>query len=113
MAAFTLDSIREAAEAKYGSTDIDLGDDFIVKLVNPLRLAKSDRASLMAKQAELEAEDADQEGLLAECIMLVAENPTAGEKLLEAIGDDLALMVQIFKTYSEGSELGEASASES
>ncbi|ATI18800.1 tail assembly chaperone [Streptomyces phage Diane] len=112
MATFSLDSIRAAAEAKYGSTDIELGDGFTTRLLNPLRLPKEKRAELLKIQDKLDGSD-DQEAVLAEAIHLVAENETAASKLLEAVGSDLALLAQIFATYSEGAQVGEASASES
>ncbi|MEU6572289.1 phage tail assembly protein [Streptomyces sp. NPDC046805] len=113
MAVFSLDNIRAAAEAKYGSTDIELGDGFVARLLNPLRLPKEKRAELLKIQEKLDGDDADQEQVLADAIRLVAENDTAGEKLLDAVGSDLAVLAQIFASYSEGTQVGEASASES
>jgi hypothetical protein len=106
----TLDSIRAAAEAKYGSTDIDLGTR-TVKLLNPLRMPKKQRTALVAVQEKLNADGADQEALLSEALALVAESPVAAKALLAAIGDDLAVLVEVFKHYSEGTQAGEASAS--
>jgi hypothetical protein len=107
MASFSLDDIRSAAEAKYGSTDINFGDD-VCRLLNPLRLPKEKRAELMNIQSKLDGEDVDQEAVLADAIRLVAESPKAAEKLLGAIGDDLAVLAQIFETYGEGTQAGEA-----
>lgn len=113
MATFSLDNIRAAAEAKYGSTDIELSDGFVARLLNPLRLTKAKRDELMTIQDKLDGENVDQEQVLADAIRLVAENETAGEKLLEEVGSDLAVLAQIFETYSNGAQVGEASASES
>ncbi|WP_327292443.1 phage tail assembly protein [Streptomyces sp. NBC_01198] len=113
MTAFSLDDIRAAAEAKYGSTDIDLGGENIVRLLNPLRLAKAARARLVAIQDELGEDDADQEALLSEALVLVAETPGKGKALLKAVGDDLAVLASLFERYSEGTQAGEASASQS
>ncbi|QPB09845.1 tail assembly chaperone [Streptomyces phage Sentinel] len=113
MATFSLDNIRAAAEAKYGSTDIELGDGFTARLLNPLRLPKEKRAELLKIQDKLDGEDVDQELVLADAIRLVAENEKAAEKLLAEVGSDLAVLAQIFATYSEGAQVGEASASES
>ncbi|ATI18639.1 tail assembly chaperone [Streptomyces phage Amethyst] len=106
MAVFSLDSIREAAEAKYGSTDIEVGDGFVARLLNPLRLPKEKRAELLKIQDKLDGDDVDQELVLADAIRLVAENETAAEKLLDAIGSDLAVLAQIFETYSKGTQVG-------
>ncbi len=107
MSTFTLDDIRAAADAKYGSTDIDLGDR-VVKLLNPLRLPKTNRNKLREVQDQLGAEDADQEQLLADALALVAESPAAAKRLLTELGGDLGLLVEVFGRYTEGTQAGEA-----
>ena len=125
MATFTLDDIRNAAEAKYGSTDIQVGD-VLVRLLNPLRLSKTNRAALMATQKLLETkkedsedgaeveevEEVDQEETFHKIIVLVAETEFQAKALLDAIGDDLAQLASVFEMYSEGTQAGEASASQ-
>ncbi|MCJ0870256.1 phage tail assembly protein [Streptomyces sp. NPDC051563] len=110
MASYSLDDIRTAAEARYGSTDIDLGAE-TVRLLNPLRLPKERRDQLAKLQDRMSAEDADQELLLSEAIRLVAERPTSADALLEAVSGDLALLAEIFDAYGRSTQLGEASAS--
>ena len=115
MPAFTLDDIRAAAEAKYGSTDIEVGGR-TVRLLNPLRLKKKNRDALMAVQKRLDAEDTDaaeldQEKLLSDAIGLVAETPAQAKALLDAVDGDLAVLAEIFETYGRGTQAGEASAS--
>ena len=109
--AITLDDIRTVAEARYGSTDIDLGGGTVVKLLNPLRLPKERRAALAGLQDRLGEDDADQEALLAEALTTVAESPGKAAKLLTAVGGDLAVLASIFEAYSKGTQVGEASAS--
>ncbi|MEU4155695.1 phage tail assembly protein [Actinoplanes sp. NPDC026670] len=109
----TLDDIRAAAEAKYGSTDIAISEDVTVRLLNPLRLPKAKRDALGALQGKLGEDDADQEALLSEAILVVAESEAKGKKLLSALGGDLALLAQVFETYSDGTQVGEASPSAS
>ena len=111
--AITLDDIRAAAEAKYGSTDIELSDGVVVKLLNPLRMAKANREALQSLQEKLGADGADQEALLAEALSTVAESPAKAKKLLAALGDDLGLLASVFETYSKGTQAGEASPSAS
>lgn len=113
MAQFTLDAIRAAADAKYGSTDIEIDEKTTVHLLNPLRLPKEKRNQLQALQELMNADDADQEDLLAEAIVLVADHPKKGEALIKAVGGDLAVLAQIFETYGKGAQVGEASASAS
>lgn len=110
MASYTLDDIRAAAEARYGSTDITLGEH-VVRLLNPLRLSKARREELAALQDEINADGADQEELLAHAIRLVAESEAAANALLEEVGEDLAVLAQVFELYGRGTQAGEASAS--
>jgi hypothetical protein len=115
MATFTLDSIREAAEKKYGSTDIPFGEGKVVRLLNPLRLEKEKRKALMSIQDRLEeeGEEVDQEDVLADAIRLVADDKKMADALLKEIGDDLAVLAEIFSTYTGEAQVGEASASQS
>lgn len=108
MANFTLDDIRAAAEAKYGSTDIDLGGGEILRLVNPLRLSKEKRDRLTSIQNDLDAEDADQGDVMREAIRIVADDGEKAERFLGYVGDDLALLATVFETYSGDAQVGEA-----
>jgi len=124
MATMTLDFIREAAEKKYGSLDIELDANTTVKLLNPLRLTHAKRTELMAVQKELSAEaeevdgvkvekpDEDQGLVFDQIFRLICENEIAAEKLIASLGGDLALKAVIFDNYGEATEAGEASASQ-
>lgn len=111
MASFKLDDIRAAAEAKYGSTDIEVGEE-TVSLVNVLRLPKTKRDELMAIQEKLDGEGVDQAAVLSDAIRLVAKTEKQAETLLAAVGDDLAVLVELFNKYTAGTQVGEASASD-
>lgn len=113
MANFTLDDIRAAADKKYGSMKIDLGDDGIVELLNPLRLPKEKRDALGKIGERMEAEDADQEAIFGDALRLAAKVQAPCEALIEQIGGDLGVLAQLFEDYSNGTQVGEASASES
>jgi hypothetical protein len=110
-AQFTLDAIREAAEAKYGATEIVVDDKTTVRMLNPLRLPKTVRDALVAIREELTAEGADQAEIFRKCIVLVSEEEAKARILVDAVGDDLALLAEIFRTYTEGTSVGEASPS--
>ncbi|MGC4928079.1 phage tail assembly protein [Streptomyces sp. DT117] len=112
MATYSLDSIRDAAEARYGSTNIEVGDK-TVRLLNPLRLSKEKRTALSSLQDSMGGEGADQEALLADAIRLVAESDGRADLLLKAVDGDLAVMAEIFDAYGKGTQVGEASASQS
>ncbi|MEU7570332.1 phage tail assembly protein [Micromonospora sp. NPDC049240] len=106
----SLDDIRAAAEAKYGSLDIPLGS-LTVRLLNPLRLSKKNRDALTSVQNRLDEDGADQEVLLREALTVIAEHPTQAKALLKEIGEDLAVMATIFERYAAGTQAGEASPS--
>jgi hypothetical protein len=108
MASYTLDAIRAAADAKYSSTDIALDEATTVHLLNPLRLPKEKRDKLTSLQDQMEGEGVDQEALLSEAIILIADHPKKGEALIKAVGGDLALLAEIFETYGKGAQVGEA-----
>jgi hypothetical protein len=108
---YTLDDIRTAAEKKYASTEITVGDTNVV-LVNLLRLPKEKRAIFESLQDEVNAEEdgesPDQADKLADLLRVVAATEKQADVLLDAIGDDLALLATIFETYAKGTESGEA-----
>lgn len=107
----TLDSIREAVEKKYTSYDIELPSGKVVKLQNAIRISKENRQKLVDLQTELKAEGADQLALLSDCIRAVANSPALANELLKVIGDDLAMLAEIFGQYGTATQVGEASAS--
>ncbi|MCM8548823.1 phage tail assembly protein [Streptomyces sp. STCH 565 A] len=109
MATFSLDDIRAAADAKYGSTDIQLDEKTTVVLRNPLRLSKDERDSLAGLQDKLDGDnDLDQGDVLADAIRLVAKDKKVAEKLIEQVAGDLAVLASIFETYTKGTQAGEA-----
>lgn len=108
MATLTLDSIRDAADKKYGSTVVDLGDD-TVELKNPLRLPKDLRERLT--NLEKADEDGDPLDYFGELYEVLAGKEGA-EKLLKALGDDIPLHMTLLSSMTEETELGEASPSQ-
>jgi hypothetical protein len=117
MSVYTLDAIREIADQKYGSTDIELDERTTVRLLNPLRLPKSERDALINVQKAIDEDEdgdeltADQGDVFRKALRIVADDKVAVERLLDAIGDDLGILAAIFTTYTEGTSVGEASAS--
>lgn len=110
----TLDDIRAAAEAKYGSYDIDLGDGRTLVMRNPLRLNKDERAQLTALQTTTDEDvEVDQEQGFADIIRLVAAHKGTADEFLGAVGDDLVILVETIQGYQKACQVGEASASAS
>lgn len=120
MAKFTLADIKAAAERKFGALELDI-DGHAVKLLNPLKMSAENRAALLKKQEELNAQeeareageevaDVDQEQVIDDMLKLIAETEGQASQLLRAL--DLAEKVTVFELYQEHTELGEASASQ-
>jgi len=120
---FTFAALRKAADLKYGSFDLEIEDGVVTKLKSPLRISDERRAHVKSLIKQLgalaEAEDdendegADDEaqGLYSDFLLTVGDEHTV--KLLELIGDDLALLMTLFEQYQERMSLGEASTSSS
>lgn len=121
MSNFTLDGIREVADKKYAATNIRVDDETTVVLLNPLRLEKAKRDELMNLQSKLEdsgkdendGENVDQVEIFRDCFRTVATNTDACNKMLDQVGDDLAVLSELFSVYGDGLQVGEASASAS
>lgn len=107
---YTLDDIKAAAEKKYASMDITIEDEKVT-LVNALRLSKQKRDALTATQDAMGEDgdaEVDQVERLRDAVRIVAATDKQADLLLDAIGDDLALLATIFETYAKGTESGEA-----
>lgn len=122
---FTLDDIRAAADKKYGSVFIDLGDgEGEVELVNALRMDKVARKELLALQKAMSEKGKDENGEevevdfdeqvedLKQSLRLVVRNKEQANRLLTVCGDDAAVLMSVFDKYSGETELGEASPSQ-
>ena len=112
MSTFSLDDIRAAADAKFGHTDIKLNDDETLRLTNALQLPKAIRKELEGFQDRLDEDGADTEEILSDVIRLVATDKKLADKYLTALDGNLALIVQTFSSYNEGTQMGEASTSQ-
>lgn len=112
MADFKLEDIRAAAEKRFGSLNIELGDGSIVTLRNVLSLGKAQRDRVQALQ-ETDAETLDaQISSIRETIKVVASSEAGAQKLLDMIGDDNRVLVQVMTAYQEQTQVGEASPSQ-
>ena len=107
----TLDSIRAAVEAKYGSYDLEYAEGKVLRLLNAIRVDKARRQTLMDMQDKLKETDADQVQLLSDCIRAVAESGKVADDFLKVVGTDLAVLIEVFNAYGAATQVGEASAS--
>jgi hypothetical protein len=106
MATFTLDAIRDAAEAKYGSTDIEFDGKTLV-LRNALKLSKSERKELTSLQDNIN-DGGDQEELVGNALKLVAADAKVAQEFLDLVGDDMTILAEVFDAYIKGTQAGEA-----
>lgn len=142
MATIKLDTIRENVSRKYAPLVIELDADNAVSLRQVIRLSKAERDALTKLQADRvreareaernekarlarveagEVDDSDlsdtsDESLLSyfkAFIKLVADSPAGAEALFAALDDDVAILGEIVTEYSESTQVGEASSSES
>ena len=120
MATISLDQIRADIEAKYAPVVIDLGGGITCTLVQALRLPKAARAELVNQQRAIndsgDSDEYNEDAVLTHLrslIRLVATNPAEANNLIQAIGDDVALLGEIVRRYSEATQLPEASSSPS
>ncbi len=132
---FTLDYYQQKADEKYGTFDIQLSKTVSVKLYNPLRISEEKRERVFQIVSELDTskkqkdakdgewnevggdddtmsiEDvAHMQPLLVEFIQLVGDENAP--KLIDKVGHDLAVLMDIFQDYFAEVGLGEASSSE-
>lgn len=109
---FTLDSLREEVEKKYAPVVIEYGGDKPAELSALLRLPKKPR-DVVLKQLDIlqETDDVDvMQGCATEILKVVSPD---GQKLVEALGADLALTMRVLETWMESTQPGEAGNSPS
>lgn len=128
----TLDSIREAAEVKFGSTEIELGAGNVVRLLSPIRMGEAQRAALVAASDSGEpevgedGEPVERETTMAETVQRFqdilragvsdwtpgGESPSA-KALLSALAlpngePDVATLLVVVEGYLKDQQVGEA-----
>lgn len=125
MSALSLDDLRKGAASKYPDFEIETEDGKVLGFKPVFRLPKSKRkaiATAMDIKARIEAlpedTDVDQPELMITILSdaLKAAERTKGDHaaLAKFAGtDDLGIWLFVFTEYSEKTELGEASPSES
>lgn len=113
---FALDDLREAVERDFAPVVIEVGEDKIT-LRNLMRLPKLKRDEAVKLlndfkalvTGEETAEDDGEDATLATAhaiLELVAD--ANGDKLVAALGDDIALTVRVLETWMEATQPGEA-----
>ena len=113
MANFSLDDIRSAAEAKYGSLEITFDEGKTLVMLNPLKLDKATRKEIASLQDKNDEADSDQEEILSEMIVKAASNKEIAADFLAVVGGDLTIIAEVLDRYGKLTQVGEASASAS
>ena len=115
MATFTLDDLRAAADKKYAPTVIEAGDETFV-LPSILRMDSKGRKDItkLLERAESLMDDEETLGSIDEEIKLFsellekAEQGGKGKRLLELIGGDAAVLIDVVTSWLKDSQAGEA-----
>lgn len=113
MATFTLESLREAADRKYGPTVIET-PEAEYKLPNILRMEAGRRSKVekLLEQAEKFAGDESAAGIdkqiqLFEKLVVAAEENDRGQELVDEINDS-AILIDVVTSWLEATQAGEA-----
>lgn len=108
MATFTLTDLKKSVDTKYAPTIVKNGKTEY-RLDPLLRLTKTKRDSVLELTERFDADSDldDQLETVAEIIRTVEVN-SKGDELLELLGGDAAMVLELGLTWMSGSELGEA-----
>lgn len=124
---FTLDSYREEVEREFAPFKLQITEDVTLTLRNLIRIPEAKRKkafSLIEELQDVKASDStdisdngDSLDLAAaiglQLIPLVADNETVANQLVEAIRDDVPLIMKVLEGWMEATQVGEATSSES
>lgn len=116
MATFTLSDLRNEVSKKYAPTVIENGKETFT-LQNMLQLPSKKRNEVMDLVDKFENDDeAEGDGLDAQLetfrdIIVAVEANDKGEDLLELLGDNPALLLELATSWMGSTQLGEAERS--
>lgn len=120
--AFTFDELVQKSEEKFKSFEVEL-DGNVVRFENIIRLPKDTRDKLMSAEKELGKlleEHKDDEAFdsldvqienLRERLRLLSMDTKGVNALLKKVGNNAALLMEIYDAYWEETEAGEAPGS--
>lgn len=111
--ALKLSDIRKAADKKFAPTEFELDDGTIISLKHPLRLDEKKRRAISNLKDSLDAEGADAATVVGKALTDGAVTPAQGKKLVASAEGDVAILLSLLEAWFEGTDMGEASSSES
>lgn len=109
MATFTLTDLKNEVSKKYAPTVIENGDKTYT-LQNLMQIGSEDRDKVLELIEDIDSENKtldDQIAVFRSIVEIVEENGNGGE-LLELLGDNTALVMELVNTWMDGTQLGEA-----
>lgn len=114
MSKINLSDLQSAANTKFSDFEVTLPGGDVVTFSPVLRLPKAKRVELadaMNVEARGEADaQTDVYDLYRDAFRIVARTAADFKKLENAIGDDPAVWQEIFASYTEETQVGEATA---
>lgn len=112
MATFTLDALKEQVAKKYSPVVITAGDDEF-SLENILQLPEKKRKQVEKLTAVLDDDSEDLDVMLGtfKDIIRAIEKNDRGDDLLELVGDNSALLMEIALEWMDSTQVGEAGQS--
>lgn len=122
-AKLTIAQLQAEAEGLYGDYEIDLGGGKTLVLKPLLRLSdeKQNKAyelqdrlfALQKGETKTENVTRDVRAVLHELIRLIAATKAPADAFIKSHGQDVVLLMTLFKGYTEANQVGEAAASPS
>lgn len=106
-----LSEIRASADKKYAKVPVELSPTSVVYLLSPVQMEEDKLDEALALLDTGEATGMRKR--LEQVIILVAENPAAGKKVVTAAKGNLGVLIEITREWSSALKVGEAEPSES
>lgn len=103
--------LAKAADKKYAPLELDLPDESKVVMRLPLRLSREERKSISKAFDLKDEEEKDMLDIYSEVFRIVIEDEKSADKLLDLLGEDLALYQELFAEFAERMQPGEAGSS--
>lgn len=103
--------LAKAADKKYAPLELDLPDESKVILRLPLRLSREERKAITRAFDVKDEEEKDMLDIYTDVFRIVIEEKEAADKLLDLMGEDLAMYQELFAEFAERMQPGEAGSS--
>lgn len=114
--AYNLADMKKDVEKKFAPIEFELPDDDNVQLRNPIRFSKDERKEMRVHLDKMFDEDDktdDEDEFLehAKALLVLAADKN-GQKFVDLLEDDFALIMAVLDNWIEGTQAGEADSSQ-